>query len=134
MTNADAPGLMIFKTIMRWDPMVFGLKIFNNITEIRMVGPELRLEIVGKRKVELQQHLSCRCECTLSVEKCGPRKTFDSTACACQYSTETCGCVCTKKRKCCPRGKRCGRYFNPNTCSCDIRRRNHMSSYNWDYL
>ncbi|GFN78081.1 platelet-derived growth factor subunit b [Plakobranchus ocellatus] len=99
-----------------------------HLLEIGMIMPELQIGLVGTYTVEVEQHLSCRCECTLSEEKCGPLKTFDSFACDCRctdmtnrchppkvLSLETCGCVCARKRECCPGGNYCGRYFNTDT-------------------
>ncbi|XP_059168063.1 uncharacterized protein LOC131950049 [Physella acuta] len=97
----------------------------------------------GYANVVIERHVTCRVQCMLNAEKCGPGKSFDSYRCSCQcldirrceppffFDPETCRCSCGPVN-CCPAGQAtpCRLVVNNSTCLCDIDNRIHISTGN----
>lgn len=112
-----------------------------NLLELSMGSPA-GYQVVRPYPLQIERHVSCKCECTLSQEVCGPNKEFSSAACSClcrenvrcfppkMFNPETCGCECATREVCCPPNYRDCRFeFNEETCECDVRSlRQHSSS------
>ncbi|XP_059168065.1 uncharacterized protein LOC131950050 isoform X2 [Physella acuta] len=84
--------------------------------------------------VAIRRHLSCKIQCSLNDEKCGPKKIFKAADCLCYcrehlkcespffLDPETCNCTCGPIN-CCPDGpaKPCHLVLNNKTCQCDLK-------------
>ncbi|BFZ14833.1 hypothetical protein BsWGS_17872 [Bradybaena similaris] len=78
--------------------------------------------------VILDRHVTCRVQCTLTPDKCGPKKDFQERQCGCKcrvyerclppkvWDPEECECKCAEVHACCTSGEACGMFFSKDTC------------------
>jgi hypothetical protein len=82
--------------------------------------------------VILERHVNCRVQCTLTPDKCGPKKEFLDRQCECKckeyarcqpphiWDPQECECKCAEVLTCCTSGENCGLVFIKETCECGV--------------
>ncbi|CAG5119947.1 unnamed protein product, partial [Candidula unifasciata] len=82
--------------------------------------------------VIIDRHVNCRVQCTLTPDKCGPKKQFQERQCDCVcrdyqrctppkvWDPEECECKCAEILQCCKAGEVCGLTFMRDVCECGI--------------
>ncbi|XP_076446924.1 uncharacterized protein LOC143284153 [Babylonia areolata] len=91
----------------------------------------------GFEQVPVERHLTCRLECSLKQEDCGPYHFFLRNQCRCQCKSSTacsngrvwdeylCGCRCRNMDSCCrneeQQGRICPFFFDPEYCECSLK-------------
>ncbi|XP_059168069.1 uncharacterized protein LOC131950053 [Physella acuta] len=95
----------------------------------------------GYINIVIERHLTCRVQCMLDAEKCGPGKSFNARSCSCDclevrrclpplvFDPENCSCNCGPVN-CCPAGQAtpCRLVLNNNTCQCDVTDRMYINA------
>lgn len=96
----------------------------------------------GFSTVIVDRHVTCRVQCSLNEQKCGPLKTFLQNQCSCRckeyrrcqsphiWDPEGCQCKCAVEQNCCPQGGSCQLVLNPNTCECVVDGKTLISNTN----
>lgn len=89
-----------------------------------------KFELEGKELVVVDEHLQCRCECSVRPEHCNPYQLYDKSECKCTcknnderkkcneddrkiWDAQACQCRCRNVTECTT-----GSYFEMNQCRC----------------
>ncbi|CAL1544186.1 unnamed protein product [Lymnaea stagnalis] len=107
--------------------------------EMKTLGSS-HMTYTGFSTVIVDRHVTCRVQCSLNEQKCGPLKTFLQNQCSCRckeyrrcqsphiWDPESCDCKCAVEQNCCLAGQPCALVLNPSTCECSVDGRTLIES------
>ncbi|XP_065345488.1 uncharacterized protein LOC135943028 [Cloeon dipterum] len=116
-------------SLLQCEPTISAIRKFD----VHTIDPFNR-DLAFLMTVELEEHLSCTCDCRIKKEHCTPLQKHEGCACKCKdiekkrncynstikkWNSNTCMCQCRETRECST-----GFSFDEETCSCVKNRRN----------